>query len=93
MHFGKTVFAQLMDFVPAHEFRRCVHRYQGDYKVSNFSCYLMDRAYLDFQRLYLLQQALAFFIIRSRKDFRFHRVGSHPVVKSTGRRCDQTIRL
>jgi hypothetical protein len=245
MHLGKTVFAQLMDFIPAHEFRRCVNRYQGNYKVSRFSCwdqflcmafaqltyreslrdietclralgsrlyhlgirghvsrstladanetrdyriyadlaqvlittarqlyadedfgieleqtvyaldcttidlclslfpwaryraqnaavklhtlldlqgnipafidvkpakiheihvldqllpepgsiYILDRAYLDFQRLYTLQQGLAFFIIRSRKDFRFHRLTSHPVDKRTGLRCDQTIRL
>jgi len=245
MYLGKTIFAQLMDFIPAPEFRRCVQRYRGDYKVSNFSCwdqflcmafaqltyreslrdietclrtmgtrlyhlgirghvsrstladanenrdwrvyadlaqvlirtarqlyadedfgvelqqtvyaldcttidlclslfpwaryraknaavkmhtlldlhgnipafiavapakiheirvfdqllpepgsiYIMDRAYLDFQRLYTLTQALAFFIIRSRKDFRFRRVGALPVDKSTGLRCDQTIRL
>ena len=39
MHLGKTVFAQLMDLIPAHEFRRCVERYQGNYKVSTFSCW------------------------------------------------------
>ena len=39
MHLGKTVFAQLMDFIPAHEFRRCVNRYQGNRKVSSFSCW------------------------------------------------------
>jgi len=39
MNQGKTVFAQLMDFLPAHEFRRCVNRYQGNYKVSHFSCW------------------------------------------------------
>ncbi len=245
MHRGKTVFAQLMDFIPAHEFRRCVHRYQGNYKVSSFSCweqflamafaqltyreslrdietclralgshlyhlgirghvsrstladanetrdyriyadlaqaliataralytdedfgvelaqtvyaldcttidlclslfpwaryralnaavkmhalldlrgnipafidvkpakihevnvldqllpepgsiYIMDRAYLDFQRLYTLHQALAFFIIRSRHNFGFHRVASRAVDKRIGLRCDQTIRL
>ena len=245
MNVGKTVFAQLMDFIPAHEFRRCVDRYQGNYKVSSFTCwdqflcmafaqltyreslrdietclralgsrlyhagirgqvshstladanetrdwriyadlaqvlirtarqlyadedfgielqqtvyaldcttidlcpslfpwaryraqnaavkmhtlldlhgnipafidvtpakiheihildellpepgsiYIMDRAYLDFQRLYSLHQALAFFIIRSRKRFRFRRVRSHPIDKNTGLRCDQTIRL
>ena len=245
MNVGKTVFAQLMDFIPAHEFRRCVDRYQGNYKVSRFTCwdqflcmafaqltyreslrdietclralgsrlyhagmrgqvshstladanetrhwriyadlaqvlirtarqlyadedfgielqqtvyaldcttidlclslfpwaryraqnaavkmhtlldlhgnipafidvtpakiheihildellpepgsiYIMDRAYLDFQRLYSLHQALAFFIIRSRKRFRFRRVGSRPIDKNTGLRCDQTIRL
>jgi hypothetical protein len=245
MHLGKTVFAQLLDFIPTHEFRRCVNRYQGDYKVSSFSCwdqflcmafaqltyreslrdietclralgsrlyhlgirghvarstladaneardfriyadlaqaliaiarplyagedfgveleqtvyaldcttidlclslcpwaryraynaavklhtlldlqgnipafmevkpakiheihtldtllpepgsiYLVDRAYLDFGRLYRWQQALAFFVVRSRKDFRFHRLSSQPVDKGTGLRCDQTIRL
>src|ERR1017187_9392976 len=39
MHLGQTVFAQLLDFIPAHEFRRCVERYQGNYKVSSFSCW------------------------------------------------------
>jgi hypothetical protein len=245
MHLGKTVFAQLMDFIPAHEFRRCVNRYQGNRKVSSFSCwdqflsmafaqltyreslrdietclralgshlyhlgiraqvsrstladanetrdyriyadlaqaliatarplyagedfgvdldqtvyaldctiielclslcpwaryrayhagvkvhtlldlegnipafidikpakiheihvldellpepgsiYIMDRGYLDFERLYHLHQALAFFVIRSRKDFRFHPLAARPVDKLTGLRCDQTIRL
>ena len=57
------------------------------------SIYIMDRAYLDFQRLHVLHQALAFFIIRARKDFRFHRLGSQPIDKSSGLRCDQSIRL
>src|SRR5260370_9067635 len=39
MNIGKTVFAQLMDFIPAHEFRRCVERYHGNYKSSSFSCW------------------------------------------------------
>src|SRR5437899_12948448 len=39
MHLGKTVFAQLMDFIPTNEFRRCVERYHGNYKVSSFSCW------------------------------------------------------
>src|SRR5208283_5944514 len=39
MQAGKTVFAQLMDFIPTHEFRRCVNRYGGNYKVSTFSCW------------------------------------------------------
>lgn len=245
MHLGKTVFAQLMDFIPAHEFRRCVNRYQGNRKVSSFSCwdqflsmafaqltyreslrdietclramgshlyhlgiraqvsrstladanetrdyriyadlaqaliatarplyagedfgvdleqtvyaldctiielclslcpwaryrayhagvkvhtlldlegnipafiairpakiheihmldellpepgsiYIMDRGYLDFARLYHLHQAFAFFVIRARKHFRFHRLDARPVDKLTGLRCDQTIRL
>jgi hypothetical protein len=35
---GRNVFAQLMDFLPLGEFRRCVARYQGEYKVRGFSC-------------------------------------------------------
>jgi len=55
--------------------------------------YLLDRAYLDFARLYALTQGLAFFIIRARKDFRFRCVASQSVDKNTGLLCDQTIRL
>lgn len=39
MNVGKTVFSQLMDFIPKHEFRRCVNRYDGNHKVSSFSCW------------------------------------------------------
>jgi Domain of unknown function (DUF4372)/Transposase DDE domain len=38
MNSGRTIFAQLMDRLPLAEFRRCVARYRGDYKVQSFSC-------------------------------------------------------
>jgi len=38
MNLGKNVFAQLMDFLPVYEFRKCVKRYEGEYKVKSFSC-------------------------------------------------------
>jgi hypothetical protein len=38
MYSDSLVFAQLMDFLPRHEFNKCVNRYQGDYRVNNFSC-------------------------------------------------------
>ena len=38
MNSGQTVFSQLMDFLPQHEFHRCVERYRGHYKVKSFSC-------------------------------------------------------
>ena len=57
------------------------------------SIYLLDRGYLDFTRLYHLHQALAFFVIRSRRSFSFHRLAARPVDRLTGLRCDQTIRL
>jgi hypothetical protein len=39
MHLGKTVFTQVIEWVHPEQFRRCVVRYQGNYKVSNFSCW------------------------------------------------------
>jgi hypothetical protein len=38
MNAGKTVFAQIMDFLPRNEFRKCVARYDGRHKVQSFSC-------------------------------------------------------
>ena len=38
MNSEKTIFSQIMDFIPLHEFRKCVKQYQGDYKVQKFSC-------------------------------------------------------
>jgi hypothetical protein len=39
MNAGKTVFAQLMNFLPVYEFHQCVERYDGEYKVKSFSCW------------------------------------------------------
>lgn len=55
------------------------------------SFYIMDRGYIDFSRLYTLSQSLAFFVTRSKSNLKFRRLYSHPVDKSTGLRCDQTI--
>jgi hypothetical protein len=55
--------------------------------------YVMDRGYLDFTRLYKINQYSAFFVTRSKSNTRFRRLYSHPVDKSTGLRCDQTIAL
>lgn len=38
MNTGRTVFSQVMDYLPMHEFRKCVKRYRGNYKVKSFSC-------------------------------------------------------
>jgi hypothetical protein len=55
--------------------------------------YVMDRGYLDFERLYRFTLDGAFFVTRARKDFRFRRLVSHAVDRSTGVQCDQTISL
>jgi hypothetical protein len=57
------------------------------------SFYIMDRAYIDYERLYQLNQQHAFFVIRAKSNLLFRRLYSHAVDKSTGLRCDQTIVL
>lgn len=39
MNTSPTIFSQIMDFMPLHEFRKCVRRYHGDFKVKSFSCF------------------------------------------------------
>ena len=55
--------------------------------------YLLDRGYVDFARLYLFTQACAFFVTRAKKNLQFYLHTSRPVDRSSGVRCDQTIRL
>ncbi|QOC23644.1 IS4 family transposase [Wenzhouxiangella sp. AB-CW3] len=55
--------------------------------------YVMDRAYVDFERLFTINQAGAFFVTRAKKPLKFKSVSSQPVDKSTGLICDQQIRL
>lgn len=57
------------------------------------SIYLMDRGYLDFSRLYTLNQNHAYFVTRLKSNTKYKRVYSHCIDKTTGLRCDQTIRL
>ena len=55
--------------------------------------YVMDRGYLDFRRLYTINQAGAFFVTRPKRDARFVRTRSRKVDKQAGLRCDQTVHL
>jgi hypothetical protein len=55
--------------------------------------YVMDRAYLDFHRLYILQQAGSFFVLRARSNFVCKRLYSQPVDRRTGLLCDQIVEL
>jgi hypothetical protein len=55
--------------------------------------YVMDRGYLDFARLHALSQASAFFVIRAKSNFRYRRIYSHPVDRTTGLICDQSVML
>src|SRR6516164_4257468 len=55
--------------------------------------YVMDRGYLDFKRLYELDQARAFFVTRARRNLDARRLYSAPVNRDAGLICDQTIAL
>lgn len=55
--------------------------------------YIMDRGYLDFARLFTLNNAGTFFVIRAKSNTKFQRRYSRHVDKSTGLLCDQTIVL
>jgi hypothetical protein len=53
--------------------------------------YIMDRGYLDFERLFLFHQCSSFFIVRAKANTRLRRLYSMPVDKSCGLRCDQIV--
>ncbi len=55
--------------------------------------YVMDRGYLDFARLYRFHEAGSFFVTRAKSNLRAQRRYSHPVDRSTGLICDQTVTL
>src|ERR1700723_2848261 len=55
--------------------------------------YVMDRAYIDFQRLFVFTLSSAFFVVRTKSNVLIQRRYSHPVDKSTGVRSDQTVIL
>ena len=55
--------------------------------------YVMDRGYIDFRRLYVIHQAGAFFVTRTKNNMKYHRVYSHAVDKTTGVGADQSIAL
>ena len=74
---GKTHDVKILDMIP----------------ILAGSIYIMDRAYLDYQRLYHLHTCAGRFVVRAKKNLQFYRKSSTPVDTSTGLQCDQIIRL
>ncbi len=79
-----------------------IHIYDGKFGDVNVldilvrepgTIYVMDRGYLDFERLYLMHQTQAFFVTQTKSNTRFRRIYSAPIDCSTGIICDQTIAL
>jgi hypothetical protein len=55
--------------------------------------YIMDRAFLDFERLYRFHEAGSFFLTRGKSNLKVQRRYSHPVDRTTGLICDQSVVL
>src|SRR3989339_573285 len=62
-------------------------------KFEKGAFYIMDRGYFDFERLYLINQQEAYFVIRAKESLSFERIYSREIDKTAGLRCDQTIKL
>jgi len=63
-----------------------------DYLVpEQGAIYVMDRAYLDFQRLYYMHQCSAIFVIRSKTNTGLRRLYSQQIDRTTNVRCDQIV--
>jgi hypothetical protein len=61
--------------------------------IESGAFYVMDRGYIDFERLHAFTLSLAFFVVRTKQNILLRRHYSHPVDKSTGVRSDQTVVL
>ena len=86
----KTAIPEFIHITPA-----SVHEVnileQITYQRDSF--YVVDRGYTAFEKLYAIQRAEAFFIIRAKDNLNFCRLSSQPVNKAEGVLCDQIIRL
>jgi hypothetical protein len=72
MHEGKTVFSQIMEFLPLTAFRRCVKKYKGEYKVKSFSCldHFLSLAFAQLTYRHSLRSIEA--CLRSQKHLLYH---------------------
>lgn len=61
--------------------------------IQKGSYYVMDKAYVDFARLYNIKQDKAYFVVRAKENMQFKRMSSRSANKSLGILCDQDIRL
>ena len=74
---GNVHDVNAMDFIP----------------IEKGSYYVMDKAYIDFARLYNIKNDKAYFVVRAKENIQFKRLASRPVDKSLGIICDQDIIL
>jgi hypothetical protein len=80
-------------FLSISEGKRADVRILDELVVEPGSFYVMDRGYVDFERLYIFVLALAFFVTRTKSRIQFNRLESRPVDFGTGVRSDQVVWL
>jgi Transposase DDE domain/Domain of unknown function (DUF4372) len=64
-----------------------------EFPIEEGSYYVLDKAYIDFERLHRIHESLAFFVTRAKENFAFIRIDSQVVNKNDGVMCDQKVRL
>ena len=84
---GKLIFSQLTDWIHPEQFRRCVNRYDGNYKVYNFPCWDQFLAMAFAQITYRDSLADIEVCLRSRQD-QLYRLGFRSTIahSTSGRR-------
>ena len=75
------------------EGKRADVTFLDDLLIEPGAIYIMDRGYLDFERLHRFTDEAAFFVTRTKKGIRFRRRTSHPVDFATGQQSDHTVGL
>jgi Transposase DDE domain/Domain of unknown function (DUF4372) len=65
----------------------------NQFPIEEGSYYLLDKGYIDFEKLNRIHKCSAFFVLRAKENFTYVRLHSSPVDKQTGLRCDQTVKL
>ena len=97
MNTGKTLFAQIMDFLPWKTFLRLVSRYDGDSRVRTLPCSehfrVLAFAQLTYRESLRDIEAGAFFVTRAKSNADLRRVYSAPSDRTQGIICDQTVTL
>jgi hypothetical protein len=83
MYSGKLVFAQLMEYLPAHTLRRCIQRYQGHHKIKQFSCFDHFRCMAFAQLTYRESLRDIEVCLRAQQNKLYHMGIRAPVARST----------
>jgi hypothetical protein len=83
VHTGRFVFSQIVDFVPERDFRRIVAKYNGDYKVSNLSCWDLFLAHVFGQITYRESLSDLEVCLRARQHQLYHLGFRGSMAKST----------